>query len=50
MGTWDRDVIVIIETWLWEEQDRQLNAPGYRCYRKDRTGGKRGGWGGDLRF
>ena len=43
MGTWDWDIIGITETWLREGQDWQLNVPGYRYYRKDRTGGKRGG-------
>jgi len=41
VGAWDWDVIAITETWLREGQDWQLNVPGYRCYRKDRTG-KRG--------
>ena len=43
MGTWDWDIIAITKTWLREGQDWQLNVPGYRCYRKDRTGGKKGG-------
>jgi len=43
VDTWDWDITTTTETWLREGQDRQLNVPGYRCYRKDRTGGKRGG-------
>jgi len=43
MGTWDWDTKAITETWVSEGQDMQLNVPGYRCDRKDRTGCKSGG-------
>ncbi|PLS49478.1 hypothetical protein CYV29_15670, partial [Carnobacterium maltaromaticum] len=43
ISTWEYDVIAITETWLREGHDWQLNIPGYRCFRRDREGGKRGG-------
>lgn len=43
MDTCDWDVAVVTETWLREGQGWQLNVPGYRCYRRDRGGGERGG-------
>eukprot|EP00061_Rhincodon_typus_P018525 g47730.t1 len=39
----DRWVTARKETWLKEGQDWQLNIPGYRCFRQDRKGNKRGG-------
>ena len=37
------DVVAVTETWLREGQDWQLNVPGYKCFRCDRGGMKRGG-------
>ena len=37
------DVVAVTETWLREGQDWQLNVPGYKCFRCDRGGLKRGG-------
>ena len=43
MLTRNLDVVAVTETWLKEGQDWQLNIPGYKCFRRDRGGTKRGG-------
>lgn len=44
IGTCDWNVITIAETGLREGQIWQLNVSGYKCYRQDRVGRKRGGY------
>ena len=41
--TGNLDVVAVTETWLKEGQDWQLNIPGYKCFRRDRGGVKKGG-------
>jgi len=43
INTWNYGIITITATWLREGQDWQLNVPGYKCFKRDRGGCKRGG-------
>ena len=43
IDAWKCDVVAITETWMSQGQDWILQVPGFRCFRKDREGGKRGG-------
>ena len=43
VGTWDFDVVAILETWIEQGQEWLLQVPGFRCFSKIGEGGKRGG-------
>ena len=43
IATWKCDVVAITETWMTQGQDWILQVPGFKCFRRDREGGKRGG-------
>jgi len=37
------ELVAIMETWIAQGQEWLLEVPGYRCFKNNREGGKRGG-------
>lgn len=43
ISTWNYDVVAVTETWLEEGQDWLMQVPGFRCFKRNRMGGRKGG-------